>query len=221
MAEFVFEKQPEFVERDGKFVLDIPDGVPASELTAVKTSLTDFQTKYETANQKLSGFGDFTPDKVKEMQMQLAAFSKDGKPEEFKLKLAQFEQENKSYQTKIAELTEQNQKLTAKEQKTKINEDIFETATKKKIPEEFKAVLKTWANCFTVSDGKSISNGKGGFPAGLTVEQFIDQALNGQYAFMQPGSNGGGSKSISGGKSKKDEAPGTYKALMEDIWNKK
>jgi len=221
MAEFVFEKQPEFVERDGKYVLDIPDGVPASEFTAVKTSLTDYQSKYEQANQKLSGFGDLTPEQITQMKTALEAYKKDGNPDDLKLKLAEYEQKVKSYESKVGEYEGKVQELTAYKQKREIGKAIKAAAKEAKIPDEFSAVLDTWANCFTLNgENKPISNGKGGFPAGLTPKQFTEQALAGQYAFMQAPSQGGGSKSVKGGNNKSDDEPATMQDLMSEIWNK-
>lgn len=199
MAKFVLESS-DVTEEDGKFTVNISDDkvVTTDKFNEVNTQLNDISGKLNESNSKLSTYGDWNIDSINEMQAENKAFKNQGDPEKIKLELEtvkrqneQFESDNKGMSTKLEELTQYKNGTT-------ISKALNKEAKKLNISSDYNSVIDQWQDSFTINNDKVVSNGKGGIPAGLEPDKFIEQALQGSYKFMTPGSKGGGSGNVDG-----------------------
>ena len=120
-------------EADGKFTVNIPDNmaVEASKYNTLNTQHTELSTTANDYKSKLDSWGDRTPEAYDDMQTQFNAYKEQGNPDDLKLELSKFKQENDLLKGKFDGISEKYNKQQSYINNDKITKALVSEAKKR------------------------------------------------------------------------------------------
>ena len=191
--------------------IDIPNIVNENDLISEKDKL-------KIANEKLSKFGENTPEMISRLLSENESLKKDNTGNDLKLENAKHISTIETLKSKLTGLEATNKTLSNFKKETKILNDAKREAKKLGIDVKFMGDIEFLAkNLFDLSGEDAVTKEGVGITPGMNMSKWLEDETKGNRSYWLQEANGGNSVggSVKGSLNKLDSIKEKYNELMK------
>lgn len=209
-----------YTERGGRMRLNVPGVLLESEAAGLKSALDKERQRAETALKSLRAYGDATPERVRELEEEIASIrerqehasspngggkqtgdeAREALQRELRRERDQRKREREDYEKRLADLEKNWTAAQQREMQRRVDDALIAAARKAKVlPEYEEDVLLHGRSLYTVDeDGRVVPRPDAGLLDDQTPESFVDRLRERKPAYF-PRIGGGGAYGSNGG----------------------